>query len=172
MSSTYKIFLEKIGNSSAEDYIGRIGDIFFDPDVSPLALRLSDGSTPGGALLSGGGSSGTVIVDEQDFGEDDFYAVKASDNGKLIVVGGSLTTYVRVRSEIDYPVGFCISVLALGNGAIFDVSEVEEALLVGTETTTVLPGVPVNSVATLLRAGDTMGGQSWSATGPNLYDAD
>jgi hypothetical protein len=40
-----------------DQYIGRIGDLFYDPLMPTNGLRVSDGQTRGGTLLSSGGSS-------------------------------------------------------------------------------------------------------------------
>ena len=46
MSSTYKIFVDKMGGSNTSAYIGKLGEIFYNPASG--SLRISDGSTPGG----------------------------------------------------------------------------------------------------------------------------
>lgn len=58
MPSVYKFFLEKLGNQNAETYVGKPGDIWFDPDAEELRLRSSDGSTPGGSLVQDGSGEG------------------------------------------------------------------------------------------------------------------
>jgi hypothetical protein len=46
-NATFKIFTDKMGGTRSNNYIGTIGEVFYDVDgTSPL--RLSDGSTPGG----------------------------------------------------------------------------------------------------------------------------
>jgi len=50
-NTTFRVFVEKLGSSEATDFIGNEGDLFFDPNTPEL--RLSDGSTPGGAVISG-----------------------------------------------------------------------------------------------------------------------
>lgn len=63
MGNLYKFYLEKLGNQNAESYIGKPGDIWFDPDLSELRLRSSDGVTPGGADIldsSGNGYTGSA----------------------------------------------------------------------------------------------------------------
>ena len=47
--STYKFFIEKLGNSIVDEYVGREGQLFIDPDDKKL--RISDGITPGGIVL-------------------------------------------------------------------------------------------------------------------------
>ena len=54
-NSTYRIFLEKLGDQDVSQFIGNEGELFFDPNVP--ALKLSDGSTPGGIDIVGGSST-------------------------------------------------------------------------------------------------------------------
>ena len=49
-NTTFRVFVEKLGSSEAADFIGNEGDLFYDPNDAEL--RLSDGSTPGGILVS------------------------------------------------------------------------------------------------------------------------
>lgn len=49
---TYKLFTDKMGGRVAANYIGVTGDIFYDPAEG--ALRMSDGSTTGGSVISMG----------------------------------------------------------------------------------------------------------------------
>lgn len=50
MSSTYKVFVDKMGGTSAADYIGSTGELFYNP--ADGALRVSDGVTAGGTPLN------------------------------------------------------------------------------------------------------------------------
>ena len=55
MSNTiYRPFLEKLGGTNVNEYVGDKGEVFYDPEVGDL--RVSDGITPGGVLLTGGGN--------------------------------------------------------------------------------------------------------------------
>jgi hypothetical protein len=54
----YRMFIEKLGGSNPTQFIGDEGEVFYDPYTG--ALRLSDGSTPGGVLLGALGSTGYV----------------------------------------------------------------------------------------------------------------
>lgn len=47
---TYKMFTDNMGGTTATNYIGKRGEIFYDPTTT--SLRISNGSTPGGLLLS------------------------------------------------------------------------------------------------------------------------
>lgn len=53
MASTYRAFLSKMGGTDPSTYIGREGEIFWNPTDG--SLRLSDGTTPGGNAIAGGG---------------------------------------------------------------------------------------------------------------------
>jgi hypothetical protein len=46
---TFRLFSEKLGHSDAATFVGRDGDIFFNRDNG--ALRVSDGTTPGGSPI-------------------------------------------------------------------------------------------------------------------------
>ena len=47
---TYKLFPAKMGGREASTFIGEKGEIFYDPTTT--SLRISDGSTAGGTLIS------------------------------------------------------------------------------------------------------------------------
>lgn len=49
-NTTFRVYVEKLGASEATDFIGNEGDLFYDPNDAEL--RLSDGSTPGGVVVS------------------------------------------------------------------------------------------------------------------------
>ena len=53
-NKTYKVLLEKLGGTNAANYIGNEGELFFDPTTT--TLRVGDGTTAGGSVVSGGGS--------------------------------------------------------------------------------------------------------------------
>jgi hypothetical protein len=71
-NTTYRVLVEKLGDSNPSQFIGNEGEVFYDP--SNPSLFLSDGSTSGGVAIgaTGGGSSipsvvttGSVSVDGQ-----------------------------------------------------------------------------------------------------------
>ena len=55
MASVFRTLVQKLGSSSAAQFIGRKGDLFFDPDQTTPILKVSDGTTPGGVSATGGG---------------------------------------------------------------------------------------------------------------------
>ena len=60
MSSVFRAFVEKLGGSEAATFVGNRGELFYDPETS--TLRVSDGNTPGGIVVSGGSSYGDPEV--------------------------------------------------------------------------------------------------------------
>ena len=55
MASVFRTLVQKLGSSSAAQFIGRKGDLFFDPDQAAPILKVSDGTTPGGVSVTGSG---------------------------------------------------------------------------------------------------------------------
>jgi hypothetical protein len=52
-NTTYRVLLEKLGGSNPNTFIGDEGELFYNP--SGTTLKISDGSTPGGVSVAGGG---------------------------------------------------------------------------------------------------------------------
>lgn len=57
MSSIYRVFVEKLGGSDTDTFIGNYGEMWYDPDLG--SLKVSDGVTPGGVAVGSGGG-GTI----------------------------------------------------------------------------------------------------------------
>ena len=51
-NATFKVFTDKMGGTNASSYIGNTGEIFYDPTTT--TLRVANGVTPGGNLVSVG----------------------------------------------------------------------------------------------------------------------
>lgn len=60
-NKTYVAFVDKQGGTTATSYIGNEGELFYDPTTT--TLRVSDGSTPGGTVVSGAGGGSTFDQD-------------------------------------------------------------------------------------------------------------
>ena len=56
-NKTYVAFVDKQGGTTATSYVGNEGELFYDPTTT--TLRVSDGSTPGGTVVSGAGGGTT-----------------------------------------------------------------------------------------------------------------
>lgn len=62
-NSTYRVLVEKLGDSDPSQFIGNEGEVFYDPNTPEL--KLSDGSTLGGIAIGGGGSTGNITFSEE-----------------------------------------------------------------------------------------------------------
>ncbi len=54
-NKTFKAFVDKMGGTTATNYVGNEGELFYDPTTT--TLRIGDGATPGGTVISSGGAS-------------------------------------------------------------------------------------------------------------------
>lgn len=61
MGTTFKLYADKMGRTDPTTYIGREGDIFYNPEDG--ALKRSDGSTPGGIGITGGSGITELVQD-------------------------------------------------------------------------------------------------------------
>ena len=124
-NTTFRVYVEKLGASQATSFIGNEGDLFYDPNDAEL--RLSDGTTPGGVIVtsssvnpSTGVGTGIILgtldqIDVLGIGSDG-YQVSISDqvvlpgsfqvsgistlaaDGSDSFTGGDLTVGGKVRS--------------------------------------------------------------------------
>ncbi len=94
-NTTYRAYNEKIGGTHPSQFIGNAGDVFWDPSTG--ALKISDGSTPGGNAISGGGGGGsqtldaTLILGNTSSGG---MSVGISTFASNVVVGGATTALI------------------------------------------------------------------------------
>ena len=89
MSSVFRVFLEKLGGADATTFVGNAGELFFDP--TSATLRISDGATPGGTVLSG--ASGLNLSQASDT------LFNALENGDGIVFDGTRFTNQPAQQE-------------------------------------------------------------------------
>ncbi|MBT5955433.1 MAG: hypothetical protein HOG97_01590 [Candidatus Marinimicrobia bacterium] len=101
MANVFRTFLEKLGDSTASEFIGSKGDLFFDPDLPSPVLKISDGSTAGGISVNGemgGTMTGHIIPDANDtydIGSAEFKIRDAYISDNTIYMGDEAT----IRSE-------------------------------------------------------------------------
>lgn len=46
---TYRFYVEKLGDSDPDEFVGNEGELFYDPVGQ--SIRISDGETPGGIVV-------------------------------------------------------------------------------------------------------------------------
>ena len=121
-NTTFRAFVEKLGDSQAGSFIGNEGDLFYDPNTA--SLRVSDGVTPGGVAVAGVSTiSGPIqqsLVPDADATYDlgsptnqwrDLYltnttmylggtAVAISTAGKLAVDGAEIPTEADLEQQV------------------------------------------------------------------------
>lgn len=54
-----KFFTSRDNNAVGTSFVGEVGRLWYDPVTN--TIRVSDGQTPGGIIVSGGGGGETVI---------------------------------------------------------------------------------------------------------------
>lgn len=93
MSNTiFRPFLEKLGGTKVSDFIGKEGDLFYDPATT--TLRISDGSTPGGIVFSSGGGGTTFDQDLNTTANVIFNRVDITLGKINVATGNSFDVYV------------------------------------------------------------------------------
>lgn len=94
---TYKLFTDKMGGRVAADYIGVKGDLFYDPVEG--TLRMSDGSTVGGNVIS----MGTEPADYRGFyaGFNSFYGDDPSVQ-QIIISKSATAGYANKTTNTDF----------------------------------------------------------------------
>lgn len=106
----FRVFLEKLGGSEVEEYVGKRGEVFVDPEDG--LLRVSDGETPGGIPIGegggGGGSGSTGFIDDDEvvFVDDNRdYVLRAEDRGKIFRLTTDVDVLVPKEEDVSIPLG-------------------------------------------------------------------
>lgn len=112
-NKTFKAFVDKMGGTTATNYIGNEGELFYDPTTT--TLRVADGTTPGGIIISsGGGVSGNIEVVTTD-SQINFVANSSGDglnaatielipdsslaeNGQYLVIDPTAPSHIHIRA--------------------------------------------------------------------------
>lgn len=90
-NTTFRAFIEKIGDTEATTFIGNEGDLFYDPNTS--SLRVSDGTTPGGVPVADG--SAGVVTALNDIGNVD---VPSPTDGQVLAYNTTTGEWEAVDS--------------------------------------------------------------------------
>jgi hypothetical protein len=98
-NTTYRVFLEKLGGTDPASFVGDAGELFFDPSIP--ALKLSDGSTPGGIGIgtTSGGSSGLQNIVEDTTPQ---LGGNLDTNGRSIIFGNASISETSGEVSIGY----------------------------------------------------------------------
>jgi hypothetical protein len=99
-NTTYRVLLEKIGGSNPDVFVGDEGELFYNP--SSTTLKISDGSTPGGVAVAGGG--GTNYWNQTAAGIHTLsnVGIGTTNPTSKLTVGGSFTaTDTRIQSVAE-----------------------------------------------------------------------
>jgi hypothetical protein len=91
---TYKFFTDNMGDTQATEYIGNIGEVFYDRDGT-TPMRLSDGVTPGGIPFGIASASRSF---NPDFKAAGGYLTGAVTTGSYVKQG----LIVHVRVNVDF----------------------------------------------------------------------
>ena len=111
-NTTYRVLVEKLGDSDPTKFVGNEGEVFYDPN-NPI-LKLSNGTIPGGVSVGGEGGGGG-ITEETDpvFSASVAFGITSTDTsnwdtaygwGDHSVVGYATETYVtNAISALNLP---------------------------------------------------------------------
>lgn len=165
-NTTYRVLVEKLGDADASQFIGNEGEVFYNPNTPEL--KLSDGTTPGGVSIGGGGSTGALTIN--DIGDSE-YTLQLSDAGKAILCYDTDIT-VPSDDELNFPVGTVITIIvSLDSSNILSGGgeSGSTVILAGTEgDSSAIWGIPSFNIATLIKV--TANG--WILSGPGIYNND
>ena len=92
-NTTFRVYVEKLGASEATDFIGNEGDLFYNPNDAEL--RLSDGTTPGGVVVTAFSPTGPAGVGT---------GIIRGTSGQIDVIGIGTTAYqLAISNSVVLP---------------------------------------------------------------------
>jgi hypothetical protein len=160
-NTTYRILVEKLGAQDPSQFVGNDGEVFYDPNNPEL--KLSDGTTPGGVSIGGGGSTGALTINDI---EDNSYTLQLSDAGKAIL-GYDTSITVPSDDEVDFPIGTIITLIVSSD--LVEIASDGFVILAGTEgNSSVSWIIPRYNIATLIK----VQADGWLLSGPGIYNGD
>ena len=107
VNTTFRAFVEKLGDTEAANFIGNEGDLFYDPNTA--SLRVSDGTTPGGVPVTGVTTVGGPIQQSLIPDADDTYDLGSPTNqwrdiyatGNTLYLGGTAVSAAASKLSVD-----------------------------------------------------------------------
>jgi hypothetical protein len=142
-NKTFVAFVDKQGGTTATNYIGNEGELFYDPATT--TLRVSDGATPGGTVVSSGGGGGLSNIVEDTTPQ---LGGNLDVNGRTIVSTGNGNISIVPDEDGD------VIVTTSGNGIV---SVTGDTTIDGTLSVNVVEGNGAEGVTRLLLQGTQNG---------------
>lgn len=136
-----KIKSGRVPSLAADDFVGEIGQIFYNEDIGDL--RLSDGTTPGGILLGLGGGGGAPLLPAT---TTRLGGIKVG-TGLAITSGGTLSVNLPIASSEN------VGGIKVGTGLVIDwsgVVSIDPTLIVPSAISVKKSGVVLTTHATSL----------------------
>jgi hypothetical protein len=107
VNTTFRAFVEKLGDVEASTFIGNEGDLFYDPNTA--SLRVSDGTTPGGVAVAGVTSVSGPVNQSLIPDADDTYDLGSPTNqwrdiyatGNTLYLGGTAVSANASTLSVD-----------------------------------------------------------------------
>jgi hypothetical protein len=162
-NTTYRVLVEKLGDSDPSQFVGNEGEVFYDPNNPEL--KLSDGTTVGGVSVGGGGSTGALTINDI---EDNSYTLQLSDAGKAIL-GYDTDITVPPDDEVDFPIGTIITLIVSSDNVEIATDGLASVILAGTEgNSSVSWIIPSYNIATLIK----VQANGWLLSGPGIFNGD
>jgi len=172
-NTTYRVLVEKLGDSNPSQFIGNEGEVFYDPDGTPSPeLKLSDGTTPGGVAFAAtysttagistysttAGISTSVIGGISSVSSLNVSGISTFSGN--VSIGGTLTIKGFIETQTVSTINSNILSLNANNGTVFTHTTTSQVGIVsfsgistaraGTQTFSVIVtqgGTPVNVTA-------------------------
>jgi hypothetical protein len=108
-NKTYKAYVDKMGGTTATNFIGGEGELFYDPTTT--TLRIGDGETPGGTVISsGGGDTGNFTFSGNTMTVPTNGIIRTPDDKTFRLQAKDLDSLLRNEITIDPNNGTYMSV--------------------------------------------------------------
>ena len=121
-NKTFKAFIDKMGGTTVTNFIGGEGELFYDPTTT--TLRIGDGVTPGGTVISsGGGNTGNFTFSGNTMTVPTNGIIRTPNDKTFRLQAKDLDSLLRNEIEIDPNNGTYMSVWSGELDATFSTSD-------------------------------------------------